>query len=125
LNPCRLRPFHADFSENFFYAYDQRFKGSLTRPVEPVPLELLAVVPLEDLVDADDVARRVRRWFLVRRIHGRSGNCCHLNNIVGQLLLQYMDSMAGQLLTPKQYGQAIVVTWIALYGWTIVATWII
>ena len=50
----------------------------LTCPVEPVPLELLSVVPLEDLVDADDVARGVCGRLLVRWVHGRPGNRCHL-----------------------------------------------
>ena len=52
-----------------------------TCPVKPVSLELLAVVPLEHLVDADDVARVVRAGSLVGRVHWRPRDCCHLEQI--------------------------------------------
>ena len=52
-----------------------------TCPVKPVSLELLPVVPLEHLVDADDVARVVRAGSLVGRIHRGPGDCCHLEQI--------------------------------------------
>ena len=46
--------------------------GIFTCPEEPVPLELLAVVPLEDLVDAHDVARGVRDGPLGLGLDGRA-----------------------------------------------------
>ena len=51
---------------------------TVTCPVEPVPLELLAVVPLEDLVDADDVAGVLGGRPLVGGVHWRPGDGGHL-----------------------------------------------
>ena len=52
----------------------------LTCPVEPVPLELLPVIPLEHLVDADDVSSVVRGGSLLSWVHWRPGDGGNLEN---------------------------------------------
>ena len=61
----------------------------LTRPVEPIALELLAVVAVEHLVDAHDVAGLVGQWSPAGGLEGRPGDggrlLVHVHEVVAEV----------------------------------------
>jgi len=68
-----------------------------TCPVEPVPLQLLSIIPIKDSKNGDDVACRRGFSFFGRIVDWWSCNCGHLERQVNG------ETVHGQTVTDKEF----------------------